>query len=133
MGRIHLRPRSPFTVIPTACSNAEEVCAHLLTSFSMGRVSRISIAHEVVGDTLWSVEELCLPGQQKRTVVMCYRVMKRFGQWGYRNTIERKFPYRVDCPLHLLELAPPANRRWREKVFAHHATARATGGTPAAA
>lgn len=119
--------RTATTWVPT-CADRAALIDHILKDFHMDGVTRQVVAHDLSanGRVLWAVEEYGLPGQALRRWLSCYALRRsktRRGStvtsaWGFRVTTERRGPWHTDCPMHLLELAPEANRRWRERVRA---------------
>jgi hypothetical protein len=98
-----------------------------------------TIAHELVGNILWSVVESDSP--QHRTII-CNLIgsfnLRQPGDrlvldvpgsagdwgWGYEQIYEWDHPPFDDCPLSFLDLAPVADEGWRMRVRAYHARKR---------
>ncbi len=85
------------------------------------------VAHRVIGNTLWTVEDLEQSEGRRLKVIGCYRLAKEKGYgWGYKAMDEGMGPCYYDVPLKFLELQPnPLNRyseEWRAKVVAYHAS-----------
>lgn len=72
--------------------------------------------HELLEDVLWMVVEF-----DRQKVIICCLLQQGGDGWGYKDMHESMHPYRYDCPLRLLEMAPVCSERWRAAVRAHHA------------
>lgn len=74
-----------------------------------------TIAHRVVGNTLWSVAEKST-GER---FILC-DLLEGSGQgWGYKSMDESVHPYYYDCPIDFLDMVPEvACQEWRDKVRA---------------
>lgn len=79
----------------------------------------------IVGNTLWTVENVVRANGTAVKVIGCYKLMGHRDGWGYKPMDETQGPIYYDCPLRFLKLADaPQNdysKAWRAKVEAYHA------------
>lgn len=91
-----------------------EVIAQLL-----GERHHKTMAHAVVGNSLWCVKAYQREGKERRYIAL-FLLDQCGGGWGYKDLCESMHPYYYNCPLHFLALAPVANDAWRAKVYEFH-------------
>jgi len=82
----------------------------------------VTIAYKDCGDVLWSVVEV-RPNTDDapQRYIFCDLLDCHNGMWGHKPMEEAMHPYRYDCPLPYLEMAPEQSRAWRDGVRAWHA------------
>jgi hypothetical protein len=81
-----------------------------------------TLAHGLVGNSLWCVKTYQREGQERRYIALFLLDRGSWGPggWGYKDLCESMHPYYYNCPLHFLALAPVANEAWRAKVYEFH-------------
>jgi len=79
------------------------------------------LAHALKGNVLWAVWEMRYNDERTERFIECDLLARdgSFG-WGYKDLEESMGPYYYDCPLPFLDMAPPVNPKWREKVKQYH-------------
>ena len=83
------------------------------------------LAHKVVKSSLWAVREVTKKYPDGKVEVETYIYLgllgskKDFG-WGYNSYCEQEGPFYYDCPLEFLDMVPPVDESWREKVREWH-------------
>lgn len=85
-----------------------------------------TIAHQVVGNNLWCVQE-SFAGHHVRQIVL-FKLERLCGRWGYKVMAESEGPYESNCPIEFIELVERARggapigfaSRFRERVKAYH-------------
>jgi hypothetical protein len=87
------------------------------------------LAHSVRGNVLYAVGQSfdrTTPERfEDRFILVCLLRKDRGYGWGYKDMSESMGPYKYDCPLKFLKMAPVANEEWRANVLAHHARVKA--------
>src|SRR5580704_6880368 len=97
----------------TFCSGITKT--QLIKDLLTTRHDNQTLDHIMQGNTLWVVQL-----REKDPCIVCYRIAQEQNLWGYQDLLEGGTTP-VNCPLLLLELAPPVDRKWRDRVRAYHA------------
>ena len=96
----------------TQSSETAEACTQVM-AFRLGE------------DTLWSLVQVTakrdgavegLEAGASMRYIRCDLLQCVNGQWGYKPMDESVHPYRFDCPLAFLEMAPVRCQAWRDAV-----------------
>lgn len=103
-------------------SSKEGLIRELISASESAQCSRITVAHAVRGNVLWTVNQVTVKATGERRVFIGCDLMEKYeGQWGYKPLCEEDHPYYYSCPLKYLGLAPVQNAEWRQKVHEYHA------------
>lgn len=87
-----------------------------------------TIAHQVVGNNLWCVQEHWAAGKYVRMIVL-FKLERLCGRWGYKAIDETCGPTETNCPLEFIQMVERSvggkpiawAAGWRERVKAYHA------------
>jgi len=107
----------------------EQLVNHLLNDSNHDLIASKSTCY---GRRLWAVFRPTWEGRNSDEPFICLFLLEDGGRrdgWGYKDVTESMGPCEYDCPLDLLDLAPPPKgglaeewaARWRQKVREYHA------------
>jgi hypothetical protein len=96
----------------TFCSEPSKF--KLMAKILAPRAGKKILNHVRVGNNLWVLEE-----RDKDPTIVYYQIAQEENVWGFQEWEEGTAP--VNCPLFLLDLAPPIDHNWRQRVRHYHA------------
>lgn len=106
-------------------ANRKALIEHLIEPQEGEERKLETLAHCCKGyTTLWVLHQVTYKPTGERTrFVVCY-LLRRYGEWGYKDVDESMGPNEISCPLSYIERATePASeysRQWRERVKQYH-------------
>jgi hypothetical protein len=95
-----------------------ELIEHLTRDQESADARWRTLAKYLSGNTLWAVQEHAPKAAEAQRFIGCY-LLRRNGDWGYKDLCESMGPCEVSCPPKFLGMAPVENAGWRERVLAH--------------
>ncbi|WP_447859728.1 hypothetical protein [Nitrospira calida] len=105
----------------TVGASRSDIIQERTRSWSNGAVKAVCLRHAVRGNVLWTVWEQTFADGRTERFIGCDVLHKAEDGWGYKGMEELMGPCYHTCPLEYLDLVPPANESWREKVRTYHA------------